>query len=328
MEKRFAKPKAVTLQVLIAAAMDITLNTWAHFVGVFGEKFQLHTKEGSDETTNASEVSHSERLLEAQKHFDGGVRGNGGKFEEHRGLHLEKVPNVMELGIYIEYNLVSELQPGSLNALPKNLKKLSLYYTYLSLEDMVIIGTLPNLEILKLIGYAFSGKDWNTRENEFCRLKYLQIEKSGLKDWSSAHFPILEYWNCTARVKENYETCAIPDRLLFGDSAPSLVLQVSHPEAVIPNNIASCIHVAEHAGVHHLLRRQMKQNGVTGSKYSRRTKDPLRIGCRRQTAPVDGLPEVAAALLPHRRSDTILELYSKSKRELWCVVLMENEFTE
>nr|GMD81199.1 putative late blight resistance protein homolog R1B-14 isoform X1 [Ipomoea batatas] len=112
MEKRFAKPKAVTLQVLIAAAMDITLNTWAHFVGVF--------------------------------------------------------------------------------ALPKNLKKLSLYYTYLSPEDMAIIGTLPNLEILKLIGYAFSGKEWNTRENEFCRLKYLQIEKSGLKDWSSAHFPILE----------------------------------------------------------------------------------------------------------------------------------------
>nr|GLL44848.1 putative late blight resistance protein homolog R1A-10 [Ipomoea trifida] len=98
----------------------------------------------------------------------------------------------MEFGIYIECNLVSELQPGSLNALPKNLKKLSLYYTYLSPEDMTIIGTLPNLEILKLIGYAFSGKEWNTRENEFCRLKYLQIEKSGLKDWSSAHFLILE----------------------------------------------------------------------------------------------------------------------------------------
>nr|GLL20448.1 putative late blight resistance protein homolog R1A-10 [Ipomoea trifida] len=139
----------------------------------------------------------------------------------HQGLDLEKIPNVKELGIYIKCNLISELQAGSLNglanlhqldnlkiaasykrinnnyfrlltALPKNLKKLSLYYTCLSPEDMAIIGTLPNLEILKLIGYAFSGKEWNTRENEFCRLKYLQIEKSGLKDWSSAHFPILE----------------------------------------------------------------------------------------------------------------------------------------
>ncbi|XP_031107867.1 putative late blight resistance protein homolog R1B-17 [Ipomoea triloba] len=140
---------------------------------------------------------------------------------DHQGLDLEKIPNVKELGIYIECDLVSELQPGSLNglanlhklenlkiaasykkinndyfrlltALPENLKKLSLYYTYHSQEDMTIIGTLPNLEILKLIGNDFHGQEWNTRENEFCRLKYLQIERSDLMHWSSAHFPILE----------------------------------------------------------------------------------------------------------------------------------------
>ncbi|XP_019163943.1 PREDICTED: putative late blight resistance protein homolog R1A-10 [Ipomoea nil] len=137
-----------------------------------------------------------------------------------QGLDFKKIPNVKKLGIYIDCHHVLELHPGSLNglanlqqlenlkiaasykrinnyfrlltALPENLKKLSLYHTYLSREDMAIIGTLPNLEILKLIGYAFSGQEWNTRKNEFCRLKYLKIERSGLKDWSSAHFSILE----------------------------------------------------------------------------------------------------------------------------------------
>ncbi|XP_019191683.1 PREDICTED: putative late blight resistance protein homolog R1B-12 [Ipomoea nil] len=147
----------------------------------------------------------------------------------HQGLDFEKIPNVKELGFYIDYNYVSELlRPISLDglanlhklenmkikasckriendyfrlqriALPENLKKLSLYGTYLSPEDMAIIGTLPNLEILKLMNNDFSGQEWNTRENEFCRLKYLQIQRSCLKDWNSAHFPVLECLNLTS----------------------------------------------------------------------------------------------------------------------------------
>ena len=47
MEKRFAGPKVITLQGLMAGNLDITLNGWSHQVGVNGEKMQLFTEEGS-----------------------------------------------------------------------------------------------------------------------------------------------------------------------------------------------------------------------------------------------------------------------------------------
>lgn len=48
MEKRFAGPRAVTLQGLMSGTLDITMNSWAHSVGVSGEKVQIHTEEGSE----------------------------------------------------------------------------------------------------------------------------------------------------------------------------------------------------------------------------------------------------------------------------------------
>nr|GLL25642.1 putative late blight resistance protein homolog R1C-3 isoform X3 [Ipomoea trifida] len=140
---------------------------------------------------------------------------------------LTKIPNVKKLGIYIGISMnfmPSLLPPGSLDGLadlhqlenlkiaakesnllvgdfqlpkvfPPNLKKLTLCHTYLPWDDMLLIATLPNLEILKLIGYAFYGSEWKTTENGFCRLKYFQIEESNLKYWSAVanHFPTLEY---------------------------------------------------------------------------------------------------------------------------------------
>nr|GMC84902.1 putative late blight resistance protein homolog R1A-3 [Ipomoea batatas] len=140
---------------------------------------------------------------------------------------LTKIPNVKKLGIYIGISMnfmPSLLPPGSLDGLadlhqlenlkiaakesnllvgdfqlpkvfPPNLKKLTLCHTYLPWDDMLLIATLPNLEILKLIGYAFYGSEWKTTENGFCRLKYFQIEESNLKYWSAVanHFPALEY---------------------------------------------------------------------------------------------------------------------------------------
>uniref|UniRef100_M1A6P4 Beta-galactosidase n=1 Tax=Solanum tuberosum TaxID=4113 RepID=M1A6P4_SOLTU len=47
MEKRFAGPRAVTLQGLMAGTLDITLNVWGHEVGVSGEKEQVFTEEGA-----------------------------------------------------------------------------------------------------------------------------------------------------------------------------------------------------------------------------------------------------------------------------------------
>ncbi|CAN4107357.1 unnamed protein product [Withania somnifera] len=48
MEKRFAGPRGITLQGLMAGTLDITPNVWGHEVGVFGEREQLFTEEGAE----------------------------------------------------------------------------------------------------------------------------------------------------------------------------------------------------------------------------------------------------------------------------------------
>ncbi|PSS29520.1 Beta-galactosidase [Actinidia chinensis var. chinensis] len=45
MEKRFAGPRAVTIQGLNAGTLDVTLNTWGHEVGIEGEKLQVYTED-------------------------------------------------------------------------------------------------------------------------------------------------------------------------------------------------------------------------------------------------------------------------------------------
>ncbi|XP_052184799.1 beta-galactosidase 13-like [Diospyros lotus] len=47
MEKRYAGPRAVTIQGLSAGTLDLTYNHWKHMVGMPGEKLQLFTEEGA-----------------------------------------------------------------------------------------------------------------------------------------------------------------------------------------------------------------------------------------------------------------------------------------
>ncbi|XP_047959694.1 putative late blight resistance protein homolog R1B-12 [Salvia hispanica] len=79
---------------------------------------------------------------------------------------------------------------------PRSLKKLTLEDTELSWEDMETkIGWLPHLQILKLKDNSFIGSEWETSEDQFASLKFLQIERCGLECWitDSAHFPRLEH---------------------------------------------------------------------------------------------------------------------------------------
>ncbi|CAA2956192.1 late blight resistance homolog R1A-3 [Olea europaea subsp. europaea] len=78
--------------------------------------------------------------------------------------------------------------------LPMNIKKLTLSNIRLPFEKMSLIGTLPNLEILKLECDAFEGRSWNTKDDEFQKLKFLKLERLKLAQWnaSSSHFPMLE----------------------------------------------------------------------------------------------------------------------------------------
>ncbi|KAL1546818.1 putative late blight resistance protein R1B-16 [Salvia divinorum] len=59
---------------------------------------------------------------------------------------------------------------------------------------MTIVGSLPNLQVLKLKNYACHGEHWETIDREFRKLILLHIDESNLKHWKtrSSHFPMLK----------------------------------------------------------------------------------------------------------------------------------------
>ncbi|KAL2515705.1 putative late blight resistance protein-like protein R1B-12 [Forsythia ovata] len=77
---------------------------------------------------------------------------------------------------------------------PESLKKLTLVYGKIPWEDTTVVGSLPNLQVLKLKKHAFLGPEWEPNEGEFLQLKFLLLEKIDLKHWraDSIHFPTLE----------------------------------------------------------------------------------------------------------------------------------------
>ncbi|KAL2515331.1 Disease resistance protein RPP8 [Forsythia ovata] len=77
---------------------------------------------------------------------------------------------------------------------PTLLKKLTLVSGFIPWEDITIVGSLPNLQVLKLKRFAFLGPEWEPNEGEFLELKFLLLELSNLKYWraDSIHFPKLE----------------------------------------------------------------------------------------------------------------------------------------
>ncbi|KAL0397265.1 UNVERIFIED_CONTAM: putative late blight resistance proteinR1A-10 [Sesamum calycinum] len=77
--------------------------------------------------------------------------------------------------------------------LPPNLKKLTLSGCNIPWQHVVIIGMLPNLEVLKLRNSAFIWREWECTEGEFPRLKYLLMEGLNLERWlvENSHFPCL-----------------------------------------------------------------------------------------------------------------------------------------
>ncbi|XP_057800191.1 uncharacterized protein LOC131015784 [Salvia miltiorrhiza] len=77
---------------------------------------------------------------------------------------------------------------------PKSLRKLTLSRVTLPWEEMTIVGSLPNLRLLKLTHWACKGSTWETSDGEFPKLEILVIEKSLLEDWitESSHFPMLK----------------------------------------------------------------------------------------------------------------------------------------
>ncbi|KAI3473828.1 hypothetical protein Pfo_030981 [Paulownia fortunei] len=119
---------------------------------------------------------------------------------------LKMIPNLRKLGIYYfgykddqEYHLDNLVHLHQLEKLklkisgsfgfrgklspvfPRTLKKLTLSGCRLPWKDMTIVGSLPDLEVLKLRDSACEGDEWQTTEGEFLQLKFLLIDDSDLR---------------------------------------------------------------------------------------------------------------------------------------------------
>lgn len=80
------------------------------------------------------------------------------------------------------FSHIPQVGPSTFN-FPSCLKKLTLCNFPLPLAEISTIANLPELEVLKLHGVEFENEEWEMRDNEFPRLKFLKLEYIELKTW-------------------------------------------------------------------------------------------------------------------------------------------------
>nr|GMD20656.1 putative late blight resistance protein homolog R1B-8 [Ipomoea batatas] len=129
-----------------------------------------------------------------------GVRGNLSELlEEKQNVclfnniqMLERLENLKLHGNSEEV----ELKVPMLDKFPKRLRKFTLSGTLFQWSDMTVLGSLEELEVLKLDDNAFSGELWDLNSNViFKGLKYLRIGNTNLVTWTAVvekSFPVLE----------------------------------------------------------------------------------------------------------------------------------------
>ncbi|KAJ9551567.1 hypothetical protein OSB04_015612 [Centaurea solstitialis] len=107
---------------------------------------------------------------------------------EDEGYHFELFPYLETLKI------LGPTSQHNHNWFPATLKKLTLEICCLPWSDMLTIQLLPNLEVLKLKSHAFVGAHWDACEQQFPKLKFLQLVNLDVKQWeaSSTSFPCLK----------------------------------------------------------------------------------------------------------------------------------------
>nr|GMD42041.1 putative late blight resistance protein homolog R1B-14 [Ipomoea batatas] len=130
-----------------------------------------------------------------------GVRGNLSKLlEEKQNVclfnNLQMLECLENLKLYGNSEKL-ELKVPMSNKFPRRLTKLTLSGTLFQWDDMIVLGLLEKLKVLKLDDNAFSGEHWNLSSDViFKTLQYLRIGKMNLITWtavdSGKSFPVLE----------------------------------------------------------------------------------------------------------------------------------------
>ncbi|KAG6399673.1 hypothetical protein SASPL_141154 [Salvia splendens] len=123
--------------------------------------------------------------------------------QDYRLHHLKFLHQLEKLHIYGHSGFSWRRQNP---CFPHKLKKLTLLGGGYPWKYMSVIGSLPNLKVLKLLGNACCGDTWKTTDEEFPQLIYLLIEESSLLHWltESSPFPMLKFLvlrSCEGRLK-------------------------------------------------------------------------------------------------------------------------------
>ncbi|XP_051129282.1 putative late blight resistance protein homolog R1B-17 [Andrographis paniculata] len=138
-------------------------------------------------TKKAVEMIPNLRTLEI--HIYGGSDGIWENYCLHNLIHLRRLEK-----LNMAFTIPSCISIGDSFIFPHNLKKLSLSGCRLHWIDMKAVGSLPNLQVLRLRKGSFVGEEWEPIEGQFLQLKFLLMEFLEIKQWraESTHFPRLQ----------------------------------------------------------------------------------------------------------------------------------------
>ncbi|KAI3463643.1 hypothetical protein Pfo_020306, partial [Paulownia fortunei] len=137
-----------------------------------------------------------ERLLNLKKlriHYRDFDQTKWSEFHLENLVHLHQLEE-LTFRFHAGYAPIDQFPLPKDLAFPKNLKKITLIRSGIPWKKMSAIGSLPNLEVLKLRRDSFVGWKWEPVEGEFPRLKCLEMFDINLRIWSaeSTHLPCLE----------------------------------------------------------------------------------------------------------------------------------------
>nr|GMD58954.1 putative late blight resistance protein homolog R1B-8 [Ipomoea batatas] len=171
-----------------------------------------------------------------------GVRGNLAELLEEKEEiclfnNLQMLKCLENLKLYGKDE--NALKVPMLDKFARRLRKLTFYKTFFEWDDMSILGSLEELEVLKLDENAFRGEKWDLKSNVvFNQLQYLRIGRTNLKIWTTMEnsFPVLE--NLVLRKCTSLE--AIP--IAFAKVHSLKVIELYHMSEKATN---SARHVAE-----------------------------------------------------------------------------------
>nr|GMC46508.1 putative late blight resistance protein homolog R1B-14 [Ipomoea batatas] len=141
-----------------------------------------------------------------------GIRGNLAELMDVKQGGVSLFDNLQKLDRLENLKLINDaLQSNKLRSFPRaekfprRLRKMTLFNTAFEWKDLSALGSLDELEVLKLEDNAFRGELCDVRSVVFKQLQYFRIERTDLVSWTASKdsFPVLKCLflrNCTKLV--------------------------------------------------------------------------------------------------------------------------------